>query len=117
MRSISIVLVAVLTVGSAFADDPSETSSNSAPDTGVKAAIERLEARVRKLEAELEELKRTQVSGTPQVRILQLAPAKDFKAWDSAGRMRVDQKGIIRDHGGRPVGYWGFDFTPINAVR
>lgn len=95
-----------------FVVSAEEPPRSTKPETeeSLRSIIERLEKRFSGLEAQLQQQMHP---GNTLIERLQVTSAKYL---DRAGRMRVDQRGIIRDASGKAVGYWGFDLTPPEGV-
>jgi hypothetical protein len=110
-----IVLVVIATCSLSLADEPS-LSTKSEKEASLRAVIERLEARVSELEIQLQQMKQAQQQLILGSSLLEITPFLSAKELDSAGTMRVDKSGIIRDASGRGIGYWGFDLTPREGV-
>ncbi|HRX77673.1 MAG: hypothetical protein H6821_10465 [Planctomycetaceae bacterium] len=107
-----VLLVAFSTWMPAQAEEPTKSET----EDSLRSIIERLEKRVSELETQLQQMKQLHEQMYLGNSLIEYVPVVSPKYLDRAGRMRVDQRGIIRDASGKAVGYWGFDLTPVEGV-
>ncbi|MBC8351827.1 MAG: hypothetical protein H8E66_07545 [Planctomycetes bacterium] len=127
MRTASLILAVTLATCSFSHADQPIGALESETEASLKILVERLEARIDELESQVQQLKHAQRSSRIGASLLESmepaekpqlrqSPRSQFKL-ATHGQWNIDEAGIIRDFGGRPIGYWGFDFSPVEVAR
>lgn len=109
-RQLLILVIACSTCSRSHAEEPT-LSTASKTEASLKAVIERLEARVAALEEELQRMKRVRQQIILGGSLLEATSFQMVNDVSSDERMHIDRTGVIRSPFGKPLGYWGIDFS------